>query len=513
MQRIKQKNSMMSHESRYRLLIDAITDYAVYMLDPDGIISSWNLGARRFKGYEEHEIVGQHFSKFYTDEDLAANLPARALHEAATHGKFAAEGWRVRKDGTRFWAYVIIDPIRNEHGRLIGFAKVTRDLTERKNAEAQLEQAREALAQSQKMEAIGRLTGGVAHDFNNLLMVIQGSLELLRKRLPEDPKLIALVDNAMQGTQRGASLTQRMLAFSRRQKLNFESVDVEALVKGMSDMLQRALGPEVQIETRFPPALPPVNSDVNQLESAILNLAVNAKDAMPTGGVITIRAREERVHANEHAGLKPGTYVCLSVEDTGHGMDMETLSRAPEPFFTTKGPGKGTGLGLAMVHGVATQSGGKLTIKSQLFKGSTIEIWLPAVAMRYVAPPDDDEKAARRLKAMKVLVVDDDPLVLTNTQAMLDDLDNTVITAYSAHEALDIINERKDIDLVITDHAMPAMTGSELLKIIKEKWPKLPVIIATGYDELPPDASPVLPKLLKPYTQAQMVRAIAEAVR
>lgn len=513
MQRAETLTPLLTYEGRYRLLIDSITDYAVYMLDAEGIVSSWNPGARRFKGYEEHEIVGQHFSKFYIDEEREKGMPARALHEAATMGKFEAEGWRVRKDGTRFWAYVIIDPIRNEAGRLIGFAKVTRDLTERKNAEIQLEATREALMQSQKMEAVGRLTGGVAHDFNNLLMVIQGSLELLRKRLPEDPKTVALLDNAMQGTQRGAQLTQRMLAFARRQKLNFEAVDVQALVMGMSDMMQRTLGPEVKVETRFPLTLPPVNSDSGQLESALLNLAVNARDAMPTGGVITIRAREEYVRAGDPGGLKPGPYLCLSVEDNGHGMDPDTMARAAEPFFTTKGPGKGTGLGLAMVHGIAQQSGGRLEIKSSLFKGTTIEIWLPAVAASSIAQKENGISASSKTtRKLRILVVDDDPLVLTNTQAMLDDIEHEVVSVPSGQQALDELYQHDAFDLVVTDHAMPGMTGTELIKAIRMKEPDLPIVLATGYAELPQGAGEGVPVLLKPYTQAQLIRAINEAV-
>jgi PAS domain S-box-containing protein len=277
-------------EQRFRYLVQGVTDYAIYMLDPDGYVTNWNPGAQRIKGYTPEEIIGQHFSKFYTEQDRARGLPEDSLESARKLGHFEREGIRVRKDGTRFWANVVIDAIRDESGELIGFAKVTRDITERKEAERALAQAQEELMQSQKLEAIGRLTGGVAHDFNNLLMAISGSLELLRKRLPEDERLLKLVDNAMQGIQRGTTLTQRMLAFARRQELRPDVVDVSDLVSGLTDLIARTLGPSVEIATSIPQDLPPVLVDENQLELALLNLAVNAKDAMPQGGRLTIAA-------------------------------------------------------------------------------------------------------------------------------------------------------------------------------------------------------------------------------
>ena len=368
-------DASLTEEGRYRLLIEAVTDYAIYMLDPTGIVSSWNPGAERFKGYAASEIIGQHFSRFYTEEDQKSGLPARALETAQREGKFENEGWRVRKDGTRFWAFVVIDPIRRPSGEIIGFAKITRDLTERREAQQKLAETREALLQSQKMDAIGQLTGGIAHDFNNLLMAVIGSLELMRKRLPNDPKLVALLDNAVHGAKRGATLTNRMLAFARRQELKQEPVDIPELVRGMTELLQRSLGPSINIETRFPLVSKPVLGDANQLEMILLNLTVNARDAMPDGGQIVIATREEVLQAGNQ--LKPGTYICLTVSDTGTGMDEGTLARAMEPFFTTKGIGKGTGLGLSMVHGVAEQSRGWFTLRSRKGEGTTAELWLP----------------------------------------------------------------------------------------------------------------------------------------
>ena len=497
---------------RYQLLIEAVTDYAIYMLDPTGIVTSWNPGAQRVKGYAPAEIIGQHFSRFYTEEDQKTGLPARALETAARERKFESEGWRVRKDGTRFWAYVIIDPIRGPSGKIVGFAKVTRDLTERREAQQKLEKTREALFQSQKMDAIGQLTGGIAHDFNNLLMAVIGSLELMRKRLPDDPKLVTLLENAIQGAQRGTMLTKRMLAFARRQDLKQETVDIPQLVRGMTDLLQRSLGPSVNIETRFPLLIKPVLADPNQLEMALLNLAVNARDAMPDGGQIVISTREENIAAGDPTGLKPGRYICLAVSDTGTGMDKETLKRATEPFFTTKGVGKGTGLGLPMVHGVAEQSGGRFTLQSRKGKGTTAEIWLPATATQARAIDQIQRSAGdavASLGSLVVLAVDDDGLVLTNTIAMLDDLGHTGLPASSGKEALDILRRGDSVDLVITDQAMPHMTGQQLAEAIKKEWPELPVIIATGYAEMEPKFEARWPKLSKPFTEDELVGEIA----
>jgi PAS domain S-box-containing protein len=496
----------LTEAGRYQLLIEAVTDYAIFMLDPMGIVTSWNPGAQRFKGYAADEIIGQHFSRFYTEEDQQDGLPARALEVAAREGKFENEGWRVRKDGTRFWAYVVIDAIRHPSGEIVGFAKITRDLTERKETQQKLEETREALLQSQKLEAIGQLTGGIAHDFNNLLMAVIGSLELMRKRLPDDPKLRTLLNNAVQGAQRGATLTKRMLAFARRQELKHEPIDIPELVRGMTDLLQRSLGPSVLIETRFPLLSKPVLSDPSQLEMILLNLAVNARDAMPDGGQIVIATREEVLRPQDNSRLKPGPYICLTVSDTGTGMDEETLKRATEPFFTTKGVGKGTGLGLSMVHGVAEQSGGWFTLRSRKGEGTTAELWLP-VAEGQQVPAINRGKSVDAVvdqASLVVLAVDDDILVLTNTLAMLDDLGHTGIAASSGKEALDYLRQQASVDLVITDFAMPKMNGLQLADAIKKEWPELPVVIATGFAEMEPSSGSRLHKLLKPFTEAEL---------
>ena len=502
-----------SEDERYRLLVEAVTDYAIYTLDPTGIVTSWNPGAQRFKGYKRDEIIGEHFSRFYSEQDRESGLPARALETAAREGKFENEGWRIRKDSTRFWAYVIIDPIRSESGEIVGFAKVTRDLTERKEAQEKLEKTREALFQSQKMEAIGQLTGGVAHDFNNLLMAVLGSLELLRKRLPHDPKMLALLENAVQGAERGTSLTKRMLAFARVQNLQQEAIFIPELVRGMTDLLERSLGPTVRIETRFPLNLPSIQADANQLEMVLLNLMVNARDAMPDGGEIVVSSREEKVIAGQGIGLKPGRYISLSVSDMGEGMDEETLRRAMEPFFTTKGVGNGTGLGLSMALGFAEQSGGRFVLNSQKGKGTTAELWLPVAAIpaRKIDPADGPIPVPiKTQRSLVVLAVDDDALVLLNTVGMLEDLGHTVFQAFSGAEALDILRREESVDLVITDQAMPQMTGTQLAKAIRKEWPEMQVLLATGYVEMKPEVDIGLPKLSKPFFEADLVAALAD---
>jgi PAS domain S-box-containing protein len=520
MDQSEQPTAALTDEGRYRLLVDAITDYAVYMLDRQGVVTSWNPGAQRFKGYTAEEILGRHFSTFYTPEDRAAGLPAAALRIAAEEGRFEREGWRVRKDGSRFWAHVVIDPIRSPQGEVIGFAKVTRDLTERKEAEEllrqsqrELEQAREALFQSQKMEAIGQLTGGVAHDFNNLLMAVLGSLELVRKRLPYDPRVTPLLENAIHGAERGAALTQRMLAFARKQELSLEGVDLANLVRGMLGLLQRSVGPAHRIDLRMPPGLPLVTSDPNQLETALLNLVVNARDAMPEGGVITISARP-RQGERARPTLEAGDYIGLVVTDAGEGMDPDTLQRATEPFFTTKGVGKGTGLGLSMVHGLAAQSGGQLTIESRKGVGTAVELWLPVAAGATLTSAGESARAGAviDLQPLRILAVDDDSLVLMNTVALLEDLGHQVVCSSSGEAALLLLKDNPDLDLVITDQVMPKMTGLQLREAIHEMRPELPVIIATGYAELPAGGRPDPLRLSKPFTQSELANAVIDAI-
>ncbi|MBX7199904.1 MAG: PAS domain S-box protein [Rhodospirillaceae bacterium] len=504
-----------SDDARYRLLVEAITDYAIYMLDERGYVSNWNAGARRFKGYDAAEIIGQHFSRFYTEDERAADIPARNLATAAREGRFEGEGWRLRKDGTRFWVHAIIDPIRDPSGALVGYAKITRDLTERRETRLALEHAREALFQAQKMEAIGQLTGGIAHDFNNLLMAVLGSLELLRSRVPADDKTRMLLENAFLGAQRGVALTQRMLAFARRQELALTSANLRRLVDGMSDLLQRSLGPGIAVENTIPRDLPPVKVDVNQLENALLNLAVNARDAMPAGGVIRLSAHAAEITAAAPGELPPGRYLRFAVGDTGEGMDAATLARAMEPFFTTKGAGKGagkgTGLGLSMIHGMAEQIGGRLTLASEPGKGTSAVLWLPVAETGAGAETAPPTATPATRKALTILVVDDDLLVLVSTCAMIEQLGHKVVEAASGREALAYVANGGPLDMVVTDHAMPQMSGMQLAEAIRALKPEMPVLLVSGYAELPPGTAATLPRLTKPFSLEDLAAAVAKS--
>ena len=404
------EQELRASEERFRLLVQSVTDYAIYMLDPNGRVSSWNAGAERFKGYSSDEIMGKHFSRFYTEEDREAGIPRIALDTARNEGRFEAEGWRVRKDGSRFWATVIIDPIRNEAGELIGFTKVTRDLTEKRAIEEQLRQ-------SQKMEAVGQLTGGLAHDFNNLLTGISGSLEMMQIRMAQgrtaefDRYLMA----AQGAVKRAAALTHRLLAFSRRQTLDPKPTNVNRLLSDLEELVRRTVGPSIKVEVVGASGLWPTLVDPNQLENAVLNLCVNARDAMPGGGRLTIEAANKWLddRAARNHDLPIGQYVSVCVTDTGTGMTPDVIAKAFDPFFTTKPIGEGTGLGLSMVYGFARQSGGQVRIYSELGQGTTMCLYLPRHA------EDDSVQEDVQLQTdldaagggEVVLVIDDDPTI------------------------------------------------------------------------------------------------------
>lgn len=499
-------------QTQFKMLVQGVTDYAIYMLDTTGHVSSWNPGAERIKGYGPEEIIGSHFSCFYTEEDRKAGEPQKNLRLATSLGRVESEGWRVRKDGTRFRAHVLIDRILDEHGKLAGFAKVTRDVTAQTKAAEEIDKARLALFQSQKMDSIGQLTGGVAHDFNNLLMAIIANLELIDHRIPDDPKLHALLDNAKAGAFRGASLTQRMLSFARRQELRPEPVNLIELVHGMSDLLQRSLGSQIAISTAFPLTLVPVLVDYNQLELALMNLAVNARDAMPDGGQITISACAETVGSGHFTGLPEGHYVRLVVADEGQGMDEATAMHATEPFFTTKGVGKGTGLGLSMVHGLAEQSRGRLLVKSKQGEGTQAEIWLPVAILSDVDTPESEvtalEVKGSNTAPLDIMAIDDDALVLSTMCAQLEALGHHVTAATSAEQAIRHLHAGEHFDVVISDHSMPGITGTQFAESAGKLRPELPVIIATGYAELDVGSGLGLLRLKKPFSQRDLAAAI-----
>jgi PAS domain S-box-containing protein len=483
-ERKKTQQALKESEERFRLLVQGVTDYAIYMLDPQGHVTNWNAGAQRIKGYAESEIIGRHFSQFYTEEDLATNLPQRALDTAAREGKFEAEGWRLRKDGSRFWASVVIDPIRNDMGELIGFAKITRDITERRKTQEALEEAQAALFQAQKMEAVGQLTGGVAHDFNNLLTIIVNNLDLLTRNARE-PRDVKLIESAQRAAERGAKLTQQLLAFSRRQPLQPDTHSPNTLIEGFESVLRRACGEMIRLQLSLSPRIRWVSVDAPQFESALLNLIVNARDAMPNGGSLKIMTGNVILNEKDSAAanLQPGQYVSITVQDTGTGMAPETVSRVFEPFFTTKELGKGTGLGLSQVYGFVTQSGGHIKIDSTPGQGTKVTMLLPAQETGDEAAEEDGEtERPVRDSAGTVLIVEDEPAVLEVASDIFDSLGYDVVTATDANEAVEVLDGNPSIDVLFSDVIMPnGMNGVELSRKAREMRPNLKILLASGY--------------------------------
>ena len=517
----KKKDSALSDQ--YRRLIEAVVDYAIFQLDANGLIATWNTGAQRIKGYTESEIIGKHLSTFYTEEDKNAGVPQRALETAAKTGKYVAEGWRVRKDGSKFWASVVLDAISDEAGKLIGFAKVTRDITDRLEAQKELQVVQQQLALAQKMEAVGQLSGGIAHDFNNLLMIVIGNLESAQHQSlkpPINPALSRALSNAMRGAQRAAALTGRLLAFSRRQALDPKPTDVNKFLSGSTDFLQRSLGERVQVETVGAAGLWWVEVDQNQLESALVNLAINARDAMPNGGKLTIEGANIWVDENYNRlnpELPTGQYVVICVSDAGGGMPPEVLNRAFEPFFTTKELGQGTGLGLSQVYGFVKQSGGHIKIYSELNQGTTVKIYLPRLPARV---PDEigeiDQAPLGAEGAETILVVEDDVDVRAYLTDVLRGLNYRVIAAPNAEAALEFLRTDRTVDLLLTDIIMPGWNGRELAKQAESLRPGLRVLYMTGYSRNAIVHQGRLDEgvdlLQKPVSQAQLATRVRTAL-
>ncbi|MCC6778399.1 MAG: PAS domain S-box protein [Hyphomicrobiales bacterium] len=487
---VRQHGMLRSTERHFQILVEGVRDYAIFMLDPTGHITSWNPGAEHIKGYRSEEIIGQHFSRFYTPADRAADVPGHALREAAEKGKYEAENWRVRKDGSTFFASVVIDAIRDRSGRLIGFAKVTRDITERRRAQEQLEEARVRLFQSQKMEAVGQLTGGVAHDFNNLLTIILGNLDIASRHVGSlsggiADQLKRLLGNARTGAQRAATLTQRLLVFSRRQPLSPKVLDATRFITGAVEFLQRSLGERIHIQAAGSAGLWTIEADPHQLEAALLNLAVNARDAMPDGGKLSLGASNvvvDESYSRANPEIAPGQYVVISVTDTGTGMSPETVARAFEPFFTTKEVGQGTGLGLSQVYGFVKQSGGHVKVYSEVGYGTTVKIYLP----RFVGVDGAQEADAPAPPGISlgetILVVEDDPDVRSYVVEALRALDYNVLEAGEARAAITAVEQRDgEIDLVLSDVILPGKNGRELVRELHARWPALRVLYMTGY--------------------------------
>ena len=494
--------ALFESEQRFRMLVQGLTDYAIYMLDPDGRISNWNAGAETIKGYKAEEIVGQHFSRFYTEEDRAAGVPKKALETALRQGKYENEAWRVRKDGSRFWASILIDPIFDDSGQLSGYAKVTRDITDKKRAAEELEEARTALFQAQKLQALGELTGGIAHDFNNLITVVRGSAEMLKRDDLSPDKRDRYLDAIVETADRAASLTSHLLAFGRRQALKPEVIDLNVRLDALADVLGRMLGSHIEVGLDLSPSLWPVEVDPAQLESALLNAAINARDAMPKGGRLTLST----------CNVEDAGEVCIAIADTGEGMPPEVVGRAFEPFFTTKAVGKGTGLGLSQIHGFAAQTGGRAELESKPGSGTIVRLFLPCTDKPEAAGPRP-RPVADGVGGKTILLVEDNDLVRSFAEGLLGDLGYQVIGTASAEAALQKL-AGEAVDLVFSDIVMPGTNGIELARSIHADHPGVPVLLATGYSEdLLKGAAADFTVLAKPYGPTDLAEAVAGALR
>ena len=511
-------DAVLKSERSFRLLVQGVTDYAIFMLSPDGHITSWNPGARRIKGYTEGEIVGSHFSRFYTPDDVAAGVPFRGLETARREGRFEAEGWRVRRDGSRFFAHVVIDAIY-EDGELVGFAKVTRDITERRRAAELLEQTQSELFQAQKMEALGKLTGGVAHDFNNVLQVLRGNLELLESRHGRDHWSAERLGNAIDAVDRGAKLALQLLAFGRQQPLAPVVINPAHQLRALDDLLRRALGETIEIESVVAGGLWNTTVDPHQLENVILNLAINARDAMPDGGKLTLElsnATLDDEYVSSVPDVSAGQYVMLAVTDTGTGMSRDVMERAFDPFFSTKPEGRGTGLGLSMAYGFVKQSGGHIRLYSEIGEGTTVRIYLPrstgaAVEMRAAKP------GGLKHGNETILVVEDDPKVQSTVVELLSGLGYAVLKANNAEQALTVVASGVHIDLMFTDVVMPgALRSPDMARRAVQILPGLKVLFTSGYTQNAIvhggrlDAGVEL--LSKPYSRLQLAAKVRQVL-
>ena len=511
-------DAVLKSERNFRLLVQGVTDYAIFMLSTDGHITSWNAGARRIKGYTEAEIIGSHFSRFYTPEDVAAGVPFRGLETARRDGRFEAEGWRVRRDGSRFFAHVIIDAIY-EDGELVGFAKVTRDITERRRASEQLEQTQRALLQAQKMEALGKLTGGVAHDFNNVLQVLRGNLELLESRHGRDGWSAERLGNAIDAVDRGAKLAAQLLAFGRQQPLAPVVINPARHLRAMDDLLRRALGEAIEIESAVAGGLWNIAADPHQLENVILNLAINARDAMPDGGKLTLELSNATLdddYVVSFPDVSAGQYVMLAVTDTGTGMASEVMERAFDPFFSTKPEGEGTGLGLSMAYGFVKQSGGHIRLYSEVGEGTTVRVYLPRSTGKAVEP------ARAKASGLKhgdeaILVVEDDAKVRETVVDLLSGLGYAVLKANNAEQALAVVESGVHIDLLFTDVVMPgALRSTEMVRKAVQTLPALKVLYTSGYTQNAivhgGRLDPGVELLSKPYSRQQLASKIRQVL-
>ena len=511
-ERRKTQEALMESEWRFRTVIQGITDYAIFMLDRDGCITNWNMGAQRIHQYAAAETIGRHFSLFFSGEEQQAGEPARALQVAAYEGKYAVEGWRMRRDESKFWASVVIEAIRDERGTLVGFVHITRDVTERRESQASLGRAQEQLAQSQKMEALGQLTGSIAHDFNNLLMIVSGHAQLLRRRLT-DPKHLKAVDAVNSAANRGESLTRQLLAFSRREPLNPVVTDLKERIEAVREMLIGSLRGNVELKCDIATDVWPVEVDIAELELALVNIAVNARDAMPGGGTITLSAANVVLQKGDGVGQLEGDFVALAMTDSGVGIAPDVLPRIFEPFFTTKALGKGTGLGLAQVYGFSHQSGGTVIATSNVGSGTAITIYLPRKHANIVRATDTSAGEPSAVGEGTILMVEDNPEVADVTASLLEQLGYRVLRANNATDALNRLQRGYKIALVFSDIVMPgSMNGVALAQEIKNRYPQTPVLLTSGYSDVVQTAASQIRVLRKPFQLPALEKAIREAI-
>jgi PAS domain S-box-containing protein len=500
-------HALLDAERHFKLLVQSVTDYAIFMLDPQGHVTSWNAGAERIKGYSADDIIGEHFSRFHTPEDCDAGMPKRAIETARETGRYEAEGWRMRKDGTRFWASVVLDAIHDESGELIGFAKITRDMTEKREAQLRLQESREQLFRSQKMEALGQLTGGLAHDFNNLLTAILGACDLALRNIGDEDRLRRMLDGIRSSAERGAGITRQLLAFARAQQLEIKTIDLKSFLPDVTTLMRPSVRSNIDLVIEISDHVWNIEADPGALELALLNLGFNARDAMKDGGSLKISATNELLKGKPE-GLR-GEFVALRITDTGEGMTQELMERVFEPFFTTKAFGEGTGLGLSQVFGFAKQIGGAVTVESALGKGSAFTLYLPASrgALTTGAKVDGADALGR------VLVVEDDHLVAELAAGMLNELGFEAVLTHSAKEALERLSGEQRPTLIFSDIVMPGgISGIELAQRVRDRFPELPILLTTGYSEQVAGTHG-FPVLQKPYAMDSLAGAIGKLLK
>ena len=485
-----------SSRLHYQILIENVVDYAIFVLDPAGRVASWNSGAKQIIGYSADEVIGKHFGIFYRPDERRAGEPNRALERAIQEGKHEVEGWRIRKNGTLFFVTGTVASILDNKGDLIGFAKIIRDATERRDAQEKLVEAREQLAMAQKMEAIGKLTGGIAHDFNNLLMIIGGNAQTFKRLL--DPKLPRAIEAIQTAAKRGESLTRQLLTFARRQHLSPTVVDLNDCVANMRTMIESSLRGNIVYNEKLDPDVWPVKVDLAELELAIVNIAVNARDAMPNGGTFSVSIGNTT--ADDGGDHADGEFVALAFSDTGTGIPPNLLSKIFDPFFTTKEVGKGTGLGLSQVYGFAHQSGGMVKADSKIGQGTSITVYLPALPSASVVDEDALATDDRQSRRPAVLIVDDSAEVAEVTSSLFEHLGYDTLYRESAEAALKLLADGAKIDLVFSDIVMPGtIDGVGLASEIRSQYPELPVVLTTGYSDAARAAPADLRILRKPF--------------